>query len=63
MVAISKNGCMNSNLKLNWINSSSIKPWRPYDRKKSVLALKSKILSIFNMDANHAMLLNLNWIC
>jgi hypothetical protein len=49
-----KKGCMNSNLKLNWINSSSIKPWRPYDRKKSVLALKSKILSIFNMDVKRS---------
>jgi hypothetical protein len=25
---------MNSNMTLNWANLSSIKPWRPHDRKK-----------------------------
>jgi hypothetical protein len=39
------------NLKLNWANSSSIKPWRPYSKKISVLSLKNKILSIFKVIA------------
>jgi hypothetical protein len=50
---------MNSNLKLNWANSSSMKLWRPHDKKKSILSLKSKILSIFNMDAKQ---FRINWI-
>jgi hypothetical protein len=41
---------MSSNMKLNWINSSSIKPWKLHG-KKLVLPLKSKILSILNMGA------------
>jgi hypothetical protein len=42
---------MSSNMKLNWANLLSIKPSRPHGRKKSILSLKSKILSTFNMGA------------
>jgi hypothetical protein len=44
---------MSSNMKLNWANSSSIKPWRPHGRKMSILSLKSKILNILNMDVKY----------
>ena len=40
---------MSLNIKLNWENSSPIKPWRPHGRKRSVLPLESKILSILNI--------------
>jgi hypothetical protein len=39
---------MSSNMKLNWANSSPIKPWNPHGRKMSILSLKSKIFSILN---------------
>jgi hypothetical protein len=35
---------MSSNMKLNWANSSPIKPWRPHGRKKSVLSLEVRFL-------------------
>jgi hypothetical protein len=38
-------------MKLNWANSSPIKPWKPHGKKRLVLPLKSKILSILNMGA------------
>jgi hypothetical protein len=41
-----KKGRMSSNVKLNWIISSLIKPWRPHGRKRSVLPLKVRFLAI-----------------
>jgi hypothetical protein len=42
---------MSSNMKLNWANSSPIKPWRPHGRKNVSFTLGSKIFSLLNMGA------------
>jgi hypothetical protein len=52
---------MSSNLKSNWANSSSIKPWRSHGRKKSVYNLKSKFLNILNMDEKHPKIIWVLW--